>query len=443
MTATMARQKPVHTINSGLVGGIIAVKALSSVLGFSNVIGADMGGTSFDVEMIVDGNYEATPMMRIMTPKSGPAGYPLLIPAIDLHAIGAGGGSIAWIDNAGALHVGPMSSAASPGPACYGRGGKKPTVTDANLILKRLDAKYFLGGDMKVYPELSNQAVKEIADGYGMEMCEAAEGIIKIVVSNMAGAIRTMTIGRGIDPREFAMVAFGGAGPLHAALIADELDIKHIVISSMPGNFSAWGMLMTDLRRDYVQTHVETLTHLGMSVLASMFEKMENTALKTIQEEAVPIEESQLLRAVDVRYEGQGHALSIMIPNGRLTGNDKLVLEKNFDDAHLKRYLHNAPGEPKEIVALRLTAIGSMKRATLPRIKKGDNDPTNDARKGRREIYLKGTFRQCEVYDRDKLLANNTIIGPAIVEERTSTTLLLPDQLMRVDDYGNLLLSEK
>ncbi|MDA4131229.1 MAG: hydantoinase/oxoprolinase family protein, partial [Thaumarchaeota archaeon] len=279
MTSNLARKVPVHTINSGLVGGILAVRKLGVLLGIPNLIGADMGGTSFDVELVIDGKYETTPILRITTPKSGPDGYPILIPAVDIHAIGTGGGSIAWADSAGSLHVGPMSAAADPGPACYGKGGEQPTVTDANLVLGRLNSARFLGGEMKVYPELARKALKKLGDQFSMEILEIAEGILRIAVPNMASAIRTMTIERGIDPREFTMVSFGGAGPLHANLIAKELDIRTIIVSTMPGNFSAWGMLMADFRRDYVQTFVQSLTRIDAMDLEHRFAKMESDAL--------------------------------------------------------------------------------------------------------------------------------------------------------------------
>ena len=252
MTATVAKRIPVMTINSGLVGGIIAVRTLSRLLGFPNVIGADMGGTSFDVELVLDHEFQMRELMNIETPRSGPSGYPILTPTAEIHAIGAGGGSIAWVDEAGDLHVGPRSAASEPGPACYGKGGTEPTVTDANVVLERLNPGYFLGGEMSIYPELSRKAVGKIADRYGMKMEEAASGILKIVVTNMAGAINTMTVKRGIDPRELRMISFGGAGPLHCNLIQRELQIPEAVITTMPGNTSAWGMLMTDLRHDYV-----------------------------------------------------------------------------------------------------------------------------------------------------------------------------------------------
>ncbi len=442
MTASLARKIPVHTINSGLVGGILAVRTLGSILGVENLIGADMGGTSFDVELVIGGKYETTPMMRIQTPKSGPDGYPLLISAVDIHAIGTGGGSIAWIDPTGALHVGPMSASASPGPAAYGKGGSEPTVTDANLVLGRLEANNFLGGEMKVYPELSKAALKKISDRYSMDLLEAAEGILKIAVPNMASAIRTMTIERGIDPRDFVMVSFGGAGPLHANLIARELQIKRVLVSTMPGNFSAWGMLTADFRRDYVQTFIANLKKLDLIELEERFLKMESEARKTMSEEGISEGNVILLRELDVRYVGQGHALTLPLSDAMIRdGNYKSNIEKRFDDLHLGRYMHNAPKQPKEIVALRLASIGQMKKAMLAPIKSGSVDPPPDSMNPSRDVYMDGSFRKCKIYDRTRLLANNRISGPAVIEERVSTTLLLDGYSAEVDRYGHLVIS--
>jgi N-methylhydantoinase A len=441
MTASLARKIPVHTINSGLVGGILAVKALGGIIGIQNLIGADMGGTSFDVELVIDGRYETTPMMRIMSPRSGPDGYPLLIPAVDIHAIGTGGGSIAWIDKAGSLHVGPMSASASPGPASYGKGGNDPTVTDANLLLGRLNPQKFLGGEMKVYPDLARSALKKIADYYSMDVIEAAEGILKIAVPNMASAIRTMTVERGIDPRDFSMVSFGGAGPLHANLIARELQIRRTFVSMMPGNFSAWGMLTADFRRDYVQTKIVGMEKLEIGDIEERFAKMEVHAEKTMFGEGISRDRMILVRELDIRYVGQGHALTIPLPRSRFDEKIKREIESQFDDVHLNRYMHNAPLQPKELVAIRLVSIGQMKKASLTRIRSGTIEPTPDSVQNPREVYIDGAFKKCKIYDRSRLLANNVILGPAIIEERVSTTMLLDGYSVEVDPFGHLIIS--
>jgi N-methylhydantoinase A len=295
---------------------------------------------------------------------------------------------------------------------------------------------------MKIYPELSEKVLKRIAGHYGMEIHETAEGIVKIAVMSMAGAIHTMTVRRGIDPREFSMVSFGGAGPLHSALIARELRIPRVIISTMPGNFSAWGMLMTDLRRDYVQTYVKTFEEIEAEDITQLFEKMETEASGTLKDERFPSDRVKLIRGLDIRYLGQGHALTVAVPTGRFTEDDKIRAADSFDNMHLARYLHNAPTELKQIIALRLTAVGMMKKATLPTIKRGSENPPDFARKPTREVYLNGSFRKSKIYDRPRLLSHNVIYGPAVIEETVSTTLLLDGQVLRVDDYGHLVITE-
>jgi N-methylhydantoinase A len=320
-------------------------------------------------------------------------------------------------------------------------GGDQPTVTDANLVLRRLNPEFFLGGDMKVYPELSLKAVKRISDHYLMDVNEAAEGILRIVVTSMAGAIRTMTVRRGIDPRGFSMVSFGGAGPLHAALIARELQIPRVIVSTMPGNFSAWGMLQTDIRRDYVQTRFGGLGGISSSDLTGEFGRLESGAIKDMVDEGISRERSELIRGVDVRYRGQGHAITLALPAGELADRDLEDLASSFDRMHLERYLHNAPEESKEIAAIRLTAIGRMKKVSLPKIRAGVSSDPGAARKSSREVFLDGEFQRCVVYEREKLLAGNVVMGPAIIEERVSTTLLLAGQSLAVDEYGHLVIT--
>ena len=285
---------------------------------------------------------------------------------------------------------------------------------------------------MKVFPELAQSALKTIADYYSMDVMEAAEGILRIAVPNMASAIRTMTIERGIDPRDFTMVSFGGAGPLHANLIACELQIERILVSTMPGNFSAWGMLTADLRRDYVQTYVATFDRLEMRDLEERFLKMEAQARQTMNDEGISVENLTLIRELDVRYIGQGHALTLAAPSD-LSESDSLEIQDQFDGMHLKRYLHNTPSQAKEVVTLRLASIGQMKKASLSHVKSGSAEPVADALRLSRNVYLDGAFKMCKIYDRSRLLAKNVIRGPALIEEKVSTTLLLEGYKAEVD----------
>jgi N-methylhydantoinase A len=438
-TSKIAKRQPAYTINSGLVGGILAVKALSNILSIQNLIGSDMGGTSFDVELVTNGDYQMQQQTIVKTPFSGHDGYPVLFPTVDVHAIGAGGGSIAWIDEGGALHVGPRSAAADPGPACYGRGGMEPTVTDANLVLGRLNVSNFLGGTMKVYPERSEAVMKKVTEHFDMDVYNAASGILKIIISNMAGAIETMTIKRGIDPREYSMVSFGGAGPLHAVAIARELKIPEVIVSTMPGNFSAWGMLMADIKHDYVQTLIKRLDLIEEKEVDKIFAETEATALGTLSEESLSDQKIQLIRALDIRYLGQGHGLTIPLSSSvKFSDSEKARVEKSFDQMYLRLYLHNAPSEAKEIVALRVTALGIGSKPKLPRIREGDIDPPHNAIKGVREVYMENGFEKCRIIDRNRLHYRNRIEGPVVIEENTSTTLVWAGQQATIDEYGHI-----
>ena len=273
---------------SGPVGGSVGSKTLAKQMNEPNLIGIDMGGTSFDVSLIVDGQ-------AAVTSEKSLGGFPVLAPMVDLHTIGAGGGSIAWND-AGALRVGPQSAGAVPGPACYGRGGDVPTVTDANVVLGRLNPETSLAGEVELLPDRSQEVVKKLGDQFGLSTEKMAEGIIDVVNSQMANAIRTVTISKGIDPRSFALVAFGGAGPMHAALIARELDVSRVLVPNVPGAFSAWGMLKTDLRHDVSQTFIEPLSKLDWKDLDNRFQKLEKDLGLVLAAEEIPPDDMKFVR---------------------------------------------------------------------------------------------------------------------------------------------------
>ncbi len=441
-TSNLARERPVLTLNSGIVGGVIGTKSLAAELGIRNAIGTDMGGTSFDVSIIVDGDYRAQPMLSISTPASGDHTYPILMPTLDTHAIGAGGGSIAWIDQGGGLHVGPISAGADPGPAGYGHGGREATVTDANIVLGRLRPATFLGGRFTIYPELSAESVERVADQVGADLQRTAEGIVTIAVTNMANAIRTMTVDRGIDPRDFTLVSFGGAGSLHASLIARELGIPTVVVPPSPGNFAAWGLLCADVKHDYYQTFVAPLDNVDLSRLEREFGELEEMARATLQREGLAEHSMTFMRAMDLRYLGQGHALTVPVPSGHLNGPDRDLIASRYDDMHLQTYLHNAPEERKEIVALKLTGLGVIRSPRWGRLPRADGEVTR-ARVAVRPVYLGERWIDTAIYTRVLLMAGDEIDGPAVVEEEASTTLVLPTQNLRVDDRGALFLTWK
>jgi len=438
MKAREAINRPVYTIRSSLAGGMSGMLRLSEACGRTNLVGADMGGTSFDAEIVAEGKAETIPFFKISTPKSGRDGYPVMTPTLDVHSIGAGGGSIVWIDNVGQLHVGPRSAGADPGPVCYGKGGKEPTVTDANLLLGRLNPHYLLGGEMKVHYSLAEESFKEVANRLGMKVTDLAYGVVKIAVKLMATAIRNTMLRKGLDPRDFTLVAFGGCGPMHAAHIAEELSIPEIIVPTSPGNFSAWGMLMADLRHDFVQTYVISFKELNVEDIESVFSHMEEEGGRRLQEEDIPEEERAFVRSLDVRYVGQEHALNLPILNQEISRSSLVELGHRFDQKHKETYLHSAPEEPKEVANIRVTAIGRVKKPRLKELGKA-GEKTEYAE---RSVYFdEEGFVKCPIYERSALSNGHSFCGPIIVQETTSTTMVLPSQEMMVDKFGNLVIT--
>lgn len=434
MTSTVAREIPIAMVESGPAAGAIGAAQLARLIGYENVISYDMGGTTAKTSIIRGGLPETTDQYLV-------EGRPILLPVVDLREIGAGGGSIAWIDEAGALHVGPQSAGADPGPACYMRGGTEPTVTDANLHLGILDPDYFLGGEMAISPELARKAIAKIADYFGIGVDEAALGIIKIVNTNMSGLLQSMTVKRGYDPREFALVAFGGAGPIHAAAIAKELNIPIVIVPPFPGVFSAWGMLMADLRHDFTRTYIKRLEEADLAEVNRLFRELERQIGELFARENITKENVVISYELGLRYYGQEHTLDVPVP-AELTAADKQRLAESFDELHLRVYGHNAPEEPKEIVSLKAIGIGKVKKPTLQTIPRGRKAPPPEAKLGERAVYRgNGQYQKFGIYRRDRLLAGNTILGPAIIEEPTATTVVEEDQHCSVDQYGNLIIS--
>jgi N-methylhydantoinase A len=436
MTSTVAREMPIAMVESGPSAGAIGGAQLAAMIGYSNVITYDMGGTTAKSSIIRERLPEITEQYIV-------EGRPILLPVVDMREIGAGGGSIAWIDEATALHVGPQSAGAEPGPACYMRGGVEPTVTDANLQRAVLDPTYFLGGGMQISPELGKKAIEKIARVFDMSVDEAAMGIVKIVNINMAGLLQSMTVKRGYDPREFSLVAFGGAGPIHAAAIARELGIPTIIVPPFPGVFSAWGMLMADMRHDFGQTYIKPMREADLDTVNSIYRELGDRVKKLFEREDVSGDTIVITCGVDLRYAGQEHTLYVPAP-ALLAEGDKATLEKQFDELHLKVYGHNAPEEPKEIVSLKVMGIAKVRKPVLELIEKGSEETAPAARLGKRKVYMgEGVYLEHEIYRRDSLLAGNRVFGPALIEEATATTVVEADRLCAVDRYGNLIISRQ
>ncbi len=434
MTAEVARDMPIAMVESGPAGGAIGAAQLAKMVGYENVISYDMGGTTAKTAIITGGLPETTEQYLV-------EGRPILLPVVDLREIGAGGGSIAWIDEAGAMHVGPHSAGADPGPACYKRGGREPTVTDANLQLGLLDPNYFLGGEMEISRDLGHAAIKRVADHFDLSVDEAALGIVKIVNTNMSGLLQSMTVKRGYDPREFAMVAFGGAGPIHAAAIAKELRVPTVIVPPHSGVFSALGMLMADLRHDLSQTYIMALADAEPDGVKDLLGELERRVADVFAKENVSADAIAMTYQLDLRYVGQEHTLAVPVA-GDFSGDAKVEIATAFDDQHLRVYGHNAPEEAKEIVSLKVIGLGNVTKPKLERIDAGDGTPLEAARLGTRDVYVgHGRYLPFAIYRRDALLAGNVVPGPAVIEEVTATAVVEPEQTCTVDPYGNLVIS--
>ena len=434
MSADAAVEKPVHTILSGPAAGVIGSVGLAAQAGELNTISVDMGGTSFDISLCYQGEVRRTQDSEIDR-------LPIKVPMVDIHTLGAGGGSIAWIDPGGALRVGPHSAGAAPGPACYGQGGAEPTVTDANLLLGRLSQDAFLGGLMKLDIGLARDAVRDrIAEPLGLGLQEAAEGIVRVVNAGMIKGIRVVSVAKGYDPREFTLVTFGGAGPLHAAELASELNIPKVLVPIAPGVTSALGLLMADLRHDLVQTVLLSSAEAKPSDLGEVYSGLEGEALVQMGREGVSYAEVSLVRTADARYLGQGYELEVPVSGGKVTESELAALYGRFHDAHTRAYGFALHGSPLEIVNLRTTAIVTLPQPTLERVDlAGETNPARALRESR-DVVFQNIHHSTSVYDRALLLAGDSIEGPAIIEQFDSTTAVWPRQSANVDQYGNLFL---
>ncbi|WP_027363595.1 hydantoinase/oxoprolinase family protein [Desulfotruncus alcoholivorax] len=439
-TATFARSKevPITLIESGPVGGVIGAAALGKIIGEENIITFDIGGTTAKTSLISKGEVKVTTDYRLeWTPKF--AGYPVKTPIVDIIEIGAGGGSIAWIDDVGVLKVGPQSAGADPGPACYGQGGEEPTLTDANLIAGRIDPDSFLGGEFKISIDLARKAMQPIADYFGISVEEAALGVIKTANYNMLNALKLISVRRGHNPRDFAMVAQGGNGAVHGPFLAAELKVKKLIVPNYPATFSAWGMLMTDLRQDFIQTQIMPVAGCDLERVNAIYREMEQEALAVYEKQGIAPENVVFVRTADLRYIGQEHTVRTPVGGGIIKESDLPLIRQAFDRNHHQQYTFSLESAPTEFVNFNLTAFGTVKK---PEIKKMDPAGSiEDAIKSERVIDFDEQGRlKCHVYDRAKLGPGHKIEGPAAVEESKSVTILYPGQSLVVDEYGNLII---
>ena len=448
MTSASAKERPVYMVESGPAAGVIAAGAVAAPYRSANVLSFDMGGTTAKVGLIQDGRLRLSTEMEVgaqaVTPlgEGRGGGYPVRTPVIDLVEVGAGGGSEAWIDAGGALRVGPRSAGARPGPACYGRGGVIPTITDANVALGRLDPSFFLGGEMTLDAGAARRAIADrVATPLGLDPIAAASGIVEIANAHMIAAMRLVSVQRGYDPRDFVLVAFGGAGPVHANALARDLGIPTVLVPPSPGIASAVGMLATDIRHEFVATRRLRLDGLAPATLEALFAEFLAEGEARLVRDGVPLAERRMVRSADLRYHGQSFELPVTVPPGPLAPADVARLRDEFHAMHERAYGYAAPEDAVELVNVRLAAIGvtpKPRRAPLP-----EGGPSADAaRKGRREIWFAETagFRSTVVLDRGKLLRGNVIAGPAIIEEHDASTLVHPGWTATVDEHANLVL---
>lgn len=425
MTAESARKQPIRTLLSGPVGGTIGGAGLSKTMNRPNLLCVDMGGTSFDMSLIVNGNPTVSSATYL-------EGLPLLTPIVDIHTIGAGGGSLAWLE-AGGLRVGPQSAGADPGPASYGRGGTQPTVTDAHLFLKRLGPKSLLGGRMTLDEAATAQAIHSVASQIGLNDIALAEGMLSIINAKMADAMRTITVAQGIDPREYSLLVFGGAGPMHAVWLAEELDMREVIVPFSPGTFSASGMLQTDVRHDLAFNFYRLLSEVGPETLAQTYAELVEEGRAALRAEGTPPEYMYFEFSSDMRYVGQEYSVNVRI--GKEIKLDEI--ETAFHQAYRVRYGHSTPGAPVEFVTLRVAALGVMKKklAGFHPVQDGF-DPIVD----KRQVIFQGKPHETLILKRQWIPVDQVYRGPLVVEEDSATTVVPPGYHVRVDPFGNILI---
>jgi N-methylhydantoinase A len=429
-TFAVLEDQPIHLVESGPVGGVIGAAAVGKAIGIPNLITLDIGGTTAKCALQDDGLVKVTTEYRIERDQHH-AGYPIKVPVVDIVEIGAGGGSIAWIDDGGALKIGPKSAGAVPGPACYGNGGTEPTVTDANLIAGRINPDYFLGGEIPVSIELARQATEPIAAALGVTVDEAALGIIRLANANMINALKLVSVRRGYDPRDYAMIAFGGGGAMHAAALATELHVGTVIVPPAPAHFSAWGMLMTDPMQDFIQTALTSAKPENQERIASIFADMEAEARQFFANAGYDGGQVTTERYGDMRYHGQEHTVQVPFPADLV---DVDAVNAAFHALHERAYTFRLES-PTEIVNFHLVA-----RVAIPKPSLTGTVTTGSGRpKGRRLVDFDESGRlETTIYERADLIPGEPVEGPAVIEEPASTTVIHPGQRVMVDSIGNL-----
>jgi N-methylhydantoinase A len=430
ISSRTAQSFPIRTILSGPAGGVNGAIYFSRQAGLANIITYDMGGTSTDVCLVRN-------LLPIVSPEHCISGMPIKTLQMEINTVGAGGGSIAWVDQDGRLKVGPQSAGADPGPASLGKGGGSFTITDANLFLGRLGEKSLLGGKLRLYPERTQESLQKLAEELNrLGPYKIAEGVLQIAVAKMASAIKEISVERGYDPRDYTLVPYGGAGPMHAAQIAEELGISTIFILRFPGNLSALGLIVSDVRHDDVRSWIKNLGMVNFEELEREFRTMEQKSLSLLREEGFEPRDTFFQRSLDLRYKGQAFELNIPFQSDDLWER----IAERFHGRFQETYGHSRPAHYIELVNLRLSSFGAVKKPSFPAYEsKGKSIP--GARKDERRVSFRGNPLQTPVYERDLIPGEEILTGPAILEENGATTVVPPGWMVRVDSSGNLLLN--
>ena len=436
-TFEQAKQTPINMVESGPVAGVYGSAIIGKIIGENNIIAFDVGGTTAKCSLIDQGEVKVTTEYRIERTESY-AGYPIMAPVVDIVEIGNGGGSIAWIDEAGSLKVGPQSAGALPGPVAYGIGGTEPTTTDACLVTGRLSAKNF---DNEVDMENVKRAIQEkVGDAFGMNVEDAAMSILRVAEANMYNALKLISVRRGYDPRDFTMVAFGGGGPMHCAYLAKELNIRKVVVPIAAPVFSAWGMLMTDVRHDYIQTNIRRMNEVNAEELNSMWESLVAQADEQFAREGIGKENVVYSFIADMRYMGQEHTVKVKVPPLPWTEETKEEIINRFHDTHEHFYTFRLPDTPTEIVNLHLVAYGRLTKPELAEIAPHEGDVKEAVKEVRKVYFTDDGWMDTPIYDREALGSGVVLEGPVIVEEAAASTVVAKGQKLTVDTYGNLII---
>jgi N-methylhydantoinase A len=431
MSLARASGSPVHTMLSGPAGGVSGAAFTAALAGHQDALGFDMGGTSTDVSLIEGGRPIISRQTRL-------GDYPIKVPSVEVHSVGAGGGSVAYVPMTGALRVGPESAGAVPGPACYGRGGDRPTVTDANLVLGRLPPR-LLGGRMTLDTKAAEDAVGTVARKLGLDLHQAAQGILDIVNENMLGALRLVTVQKGRDPRHFALVAFGGAGPLHGNAMAILASCYPVIVPPTPGVLSALGFLHSDVKNEFAQTFVRNIDALDSNEVGEIFERLGREAKRWLREEGIDEARSHIRHEADLRYFRQGYELSLEADPDRLAGGGLADLAMRFGAAHERLYGFRLD-HPVELVNLRVVATGAVEKVQIAKFEPEGPDPKR-ALVEQQQVYFAGHSTNADVYDRDRLRAGNRIRGPAVIVQMDATCVIHPGHVGTVDPYLNILIT--